>query len=217
MPLTHRGREILSRVPGGSLQSTAGVGCEIVRHEELCVGCGTCAKNCPSGASERGDFFDVNQLLDAPEGSRRGELGAALRRLMQHEPDGPVEVPERVTVYRTIVYDDEKCLGCGTCARGCPADAIEARPPKRAAPSQPRGWGRRHDRPPQSAIERGAGRTALPPTATAPTRPLVLLCECAGTLTNIDFDRLEQHAGMHADVIRGTHWCSRVGQAQLSS
>ena len=48
-----------------------------------------------------------------------------------------------------------------------------------------------------------------------PARPLVLLCECAGTLTNIDFDRLEQHAGLHADVIRGTHWCSRVGQAQM--
>ena len=102
MPLTHRGREILRRVPGGSLQSTVGVGCQIVRHEELCVGCGTCARNCPSGASERGDFFDVNQLLDAPERSRRGELGAALRRLMQHEPDGPIEVPERVTVYRTL-------------------------------------------------------------------------------------------------------------------
>ena len=51
MPLTDRGREILARVPGGTLQSTAGVGCEIVRHEELCVGCGKCAKNCPSGAS----------------------------------------------------------------------------------------------------------------------------------------------------------------------
>ena len=62
----------------------------------------------------------MHQLLDAPDGSRRGELGAALRVLMQHEPDGPVEVPERVTVYRTIVYDDEKCLGCGTCARGLP-------------------------------------------------------------------------------------------------
>jgi len=43
----------------------------------------------------------------------------------------------------------------------------------------------------------------------------VLLCECAGTLANIDFDRLEHHAGLHADVIRGTHWCSRVGQAQM--
>jgi coenzyme F420-reducing hydrogenase gamma subunit len=47
-----------------------------------------------------------------------------------------VEVPERVTVYRTIIYHDEKCLGCGTCARGCPAEAIEARPPQAdAAPS----------------------------------------------------------------------------------
>ena len=46
-------------------------------------------------------------------------------------------------------------------------------------------------------------------------RPLVLLCECAGTLRNIDFDRLEQHAGRKAEVIRDAHWCSRVGQARL--
>jgi len=137
MPLTNRGREILDRVPGGSLQSTIGVGCEIVRHEELCVGCGKCATNCPSGASSRSDTFDVNQLLDAPAGSRRGELGDALRRIMRHEPDGLVEVPDRVTVLRTIAYDGEKCLGCGTCARGCPADAIEARPPEAAAAPTP--------------------------------------------------------------------------------
>ena len=53
------------------------------------------------------------------------------------------------------------------------------------------------------------------PNGSGPARPLVLLCECAGTLKNIDFDRLEQHAGLHADVLRGTHWCSRVGQAQM--
>jgi ferredoxin len=81
-------------------------------------------------ASRRGDLFDVGQLLDAPAGSRRGAVGDALRRIMRHAPDAPVEVPPRVTVYRTIVYDDEKCLGCGTCVRGCPADAIEARPPQ---------------------------------------------------------------------------------------
>ena len=101
---------------------------------------------------------------------------------MRHEPDGPVEVPERVTVYRTIVYDDEKCLGCGTCARGCPADAIEARPPESETASDP---GRR-------------GGELVSDSGTA--RPLVLLCECAGTLDNIDFDQLEQHAGLHADV-----------------
>ncbi len=55
---------------------------------------------------------------------------------MKHAPDGPVEVPPRVTVLRTIAYDDERCLGCGTCARSCPAEAIEARPPK-AAPAGP--------------------------------------------------------------------------------
>ena len=49
----------------------------------------------------------------------------------------------------------------------------------------------------------------------ASERPLVLLCECAGTLTNIDFDRLERHVGLHAEVLRDTRWCSRVGQARM--
>ena len=130
MPLSDRGRAIVSRLPGRLTVATAGIGCEIVRHEELCVGCGKCATSCPSGASRRSDTFDVRQVLEAPRGSRRGDLGDALRRLMRHAPDGPVIVPPRVVVYRTIAYDPEMCLGCGTCARGCPVTAIDARPPK---------------------------------------------------------------------------------------
>jgi ferredoxin len=133
MPLTDRGREILSRLPATHARSSGSIGCEIVRHEDLCIGCGTCAKNCPTGASRRGDTFDVRQLLDAPAGSRRGELGAALRRLMRTEPAGPVEVPPRVTVYRTILFETDRCIGCGTCARNCPVDAIEALPPEAPA------------------------------------------------------------------------------------
>src|SRR5664279_357352 len=49
----------------------------------------------------------------------------------------------------------------------------------------------------------------------APGRPIVLLCECAGTLKNVDFDQLETHAELHADVVRDDHWCSRVGQARM--
>ncbi|MBE3033740.1 MAG: hypothetical protein IMZ74_11150, partial [Actinobacteria bacterium] len=45
------------------------------------------------------------------------------------------------------------------------------------------------------------------PNGHGPERPLVLLCECAGTLKNIDFDQLEQPVGLHADVMRGDHWC----------
>jgi len=130
MPLTNRGREILERLPAARPRTSSGMGCEIVRHEELCVGCGTCAKDCPSGASRRGETFDVRQLLDAPPESRRGALGAALRRIARHEPEGPVAVPPRVTVFRTIVYDAELCLGCGACTRGCPAEAIEAQAPQ---------------------------------------------------------------------------------------
>jgi len=135
MPLTNRGREILDRLPPTRPRTSSSIGCEIERHEELCVGCGTCGKACPSGASQRGDTFDVQQLLGAPADSRRGALGAALRRIARRDPVGLVEVPPRVTVYRTILYDAERCLGCGACARNCPAGAIEALAPHVAVTS----------------------------------------------------------------------------------
>ncbi len=50
---------------------------------------------------------------------------------------------------------------------------------------------------------------------TAALKPLVLLCECAGTMPNIDFDELAMFADMKADVLRGVTWCSREGQARL--
>jgi formate hydrogenlyase subunit 6/NADH:ubiquinone oxidoreductase subunit I len=130
MPLTHRGHEMLERLPQASFAGGSALGCEIVRHDELCVGCGKCAAACPTTASKRGESFDVSQLLDAPPDSRRGALGAALRRLQRHAPTGPITVPARVTTYRTIDYDAAACLGCGACARACPSEAIEALAPE---------------------------------------------------------------------------------------
>jgi formate hydrogenlyase subunit 6/NADH:ubiquinone oxidoreductase subunit I len=130
MPLSRRGREVVERLPQAAFAGGSALGCEIVRHDELCVGCGRCAAVCPSGANAQSERFDVNQLLDAPPDSRRGALGAALRRLQRRAPDGPVAVPARVTTYRTIDYDAAVCLGCGACARACPAQAIEALAPR---------------------------------------------------------------------------------------
>lgn len=129
MPLTARGEAIFERLPGGAPRaSTGAIGCEIVRYEELCIGCGRCASACPTGATVKSSSFDPMQLFAAPPGSRRGALGAALRTIARHQPTGPIEVPERVSAFRSIAYDASKCIGCGACARICPTGAVEAQP-----------------------------------------------------------------------------------------
>ena len=114
-----------------------------MRHEELCVGCGTLRHGLPDAApAATGTTFDPTQLFAAPPESRRGALGAALRAIARHAPSGPIEVPERVTAFRTIVYDAEKCLGCGACARSLPdrgrrGDAAESAEEIRTADRYP--------------------------------------------------------------------------------
>lgn len=46
-------------------------------------------------------------------------------------------------------------------------------------------------------------------------RPLVLLCECAGTMPAIDFDALATDVAVDADVERSAQLCSREGQASV--
>ena len=122
---------MLKRLPAARFCSGDGsAGCEILRRESKCVGCGRCIEACPAGACARGDTLDVALLLSAPDGTRRGALGAALRKLARHAPTGPVQVPDRVKVFRAVVYSPDKCLGCGACARDCPSRAIELRPPE---------------------------------------------------------------------------------------
>ena len=129
MPLTARGEAIFDRLPDAAPRaSTGSIGCEIVRHEELCIGCARCASACPTGATRAGGLFDPMQLFAAPPDSRRGALGSALRKIARHQPSQPIEVPARVSSFRSIVYDAEECIGCGACARICPTGSVEALP-----------------------------------------------------------------------------------------
>ncbi|MHB8059247.1 MAG: 4Fe-4S binding protein [Gaiellaceae bacterium] len=129
MPLTARGEAIFDRIPNSAPRaSTGAIGCEIVRREELCIGCARCAAACPTGATATSGRFDPMQLFAAPPDSRRGALGEALRKIARHQPNGPIDVPGRVSSFRSITYDAEKCVGCGACARICPTGAVEAVP-----------------------------------------------------------------------------------------
>ena len=49
----------------------------------------------------------------------------------------------------------------------------------------------------------------------ADLKPLVVLCECAGTMETIDFERLEGTLGESAEVARHPYWCGREGQGRL--
>jgi ferredoxin len=129
MPLTARGRLILGSLPGVVPSTTTdGIGCVIVRHERLCIGCGRCVQVCPSAALAESSRFDPLQLYEAPAGTTRGALAVALRRIARHEPAGSFEVPSRVRTFRTIEFDKARCLGCGACTRACPTGALTARP-----------------------------------------------------------------------------------------
>ena len=185
--------------------STAGVGCEIVRHEELCVGCGKCARDCPSGASRRGDTFDVTNcsrrrraVAEAPSATRCGASCAT-------RPSGPVD--GAAARHRRSAPSSTTPRGAWAAA---PAPAAARRGDRGAAAAwrravTPRSRTRRaHDLP---RHETPADRRSCS-SASAPAR-----------WRNIDFDQLERHAARHAgvDCAASTGAAARARRSSSSS
>ena len=161
-------------------------------------------------------MFDVDQLLAAPADSRRGELGAALRRIARHEPSGLVEVPERVTVYRTIQYDAEKCLGCGACAA-----AARSRPSRRSRPSPTRlrphsPPSRRWDGMSAQPTGNGAGGSGTARQERRPRgAPAGLCCASAPAPWRTSISRRSRAASCCGRGDAWRHCCGREGPARL--
>lgn len=63
--------------------------------------------------------------------------------------------------------------------------------------------------------DQGASPDGRAPATPNGRRPLVLLCECAGTMPSIQFDALADDLREMADVERGTRFCSREGRARI--
>ena len=125
--------------------------------------------------------------------SRRGALGAALRRISAPRPGRPrrgAAARHRAAHHRLrrrevpgLRHLRPRLPGRGD--RGAAAEGG-----RRALRGGDPARGRRHDDGdgPMSAASVDGAKAA-------DQRPLVLLCECAGTMANVDFDRLETHAG----------------------
>ena len=115
-----------------------------------------------------------------------GRWARRVGKLARRAATGPVQVPERVKMFRAIVYSPDKCLGCGACARACPSEAIEC--------------ARR-----RSCDERVAARWRT-------GRAAVRVCRDDGQRR---FPGGRGRPGPAARTLRGRQWCSRESQARL--
>ena len=100
---------------------------------EKCVGCGKCAKVCPILAISLKEEMEEEQTRETErqEDGREKNMAQAARRAenmvqeVEESGTGTQGISGARKVKKHARIDTEICLGCGVCARNCPAKAIE--------------------------------------------------------------------------------------------
>ncbi len=100
---------------------------------EKCVGCGKCAKVCPILAISLKEEMEEEQTRETErqEDGREKNMAQAARRAenmvqeVEESGKGTQGISGARIVKKHARIDTEICLGCGVCARNCPAKAIE--------------------------------------------------------------------------------------------
>ncbi len=62
--------------------------------------------------------------VDWTEKTKRRYLLELIRKIAVKTPDDVVEVPEGLKGFGTVIYENEKCIACGSCTRMCEDEAI---------------------------------------------------------------------------------------------